>query len=90
MSWECACGATIVGAVLAGRVNVAVALFQEHPPRARVRTALARGAPTVVGGARPAQELRLTPDRIYGSAWWVKDESPSRHGDRGLGRRTLN
>ena len=31
MQLECACGAAIVGAVLAGRANVAVALFHALP-----------------------------------------------------------
>ena len=41
-----------------------------------------RLVPRSLLGARPAQELRLTPDRICGSAWWVRDERPERHARR--------
>ena len=67
---ECVCGVELVGGVLARRMKAAVALFVAHhhghqcAPRWRE---VAR--PRV--GARPAE--RLTPDRICGSAWWVKD-----------------
>ena len=70
----CACGVDIVGTVVAERMKVAVALFVAHhhgpgcAPRWR-QVARARL------GAAPAE--RLTPDRVCGSAWWVKEGGDS-------------
>ena len=70
----CACGADLLGGVLADRMKAAVALFLAHhhgpacAPRWRQVARLRIGA-SPVG--------RLTPDRICGSAWWVKDEMDS-------------
>ena len=70
----CACGASLLGGVLANRMKAAVALFVAHhhgpvcAPRWREVT-----RPRL--GTSPAE--RLTPERIYRSAWWVKDEMES-------------
>ena len=72
----CACGAEILGNVRAGRAKAAVALFvaHHHGPRCAPRW---RQVPRPFLGAAPPQ--RLTPDRICGSAWWVKDGRPESH-----------
>ena len=65
----CACGAEILGNVLVGRAEAAVALFEAHHrgPKCAPRW---REVARARLGAAPAD--RLTPDRICGSAWWVK------------------
>ena len=69
----CACGVELLGGVLADRMKAAVALFVAHhhgpacAPRWREVT-----RPRVGAGAAE----RLTPDRICGSAWWVKRTEP--------------
>ena len=64
----CACGADILGTVLADRMKAAVALFvaHHHGPRCAPRW---REVARARLGAAPAE--RLTPDRVCGSAWWV-------------------
>ena len=71
----CACGADILGTVLAHRMKAAVALFaaHHHGPRCATRW---REVQRQRVGASPAE--RLTPDRICGSAWWIKDERTER------------
>ena len=69
---EGACGAAILGGVLADRMKAAVALFLAHhhgPACAPLWREVLRQRV----GAAPAE--RLTPERICGSAWWVKDET---------------
>ena len=70
----CACGADILGTVLVGRAKAAVALFEahHHGPRCAPRW---REVARPRLGAAPAE--RLTPDRICGSAWWVKEGGDS-------------
>ena len=72
----CACGVELVGGVLANRMKAAVALFvaHHHGPSCGPRW---REVVRQRVGASPAE--RLTPDRICGSAWWVRDGSPERH-----------
>ena len=69
----CACGVELVGGVLANRMKAAVALFvaHHHGPKCAPRW---REVPRPALGARPAD--RLTPDRICGSAWWVRAGGP--------------
>ena len=66
---ECACGAAILGGVLGDRMKAAVALFvaHHHGPACAPRW---REVPRPRLGVSPGE--RLTPDRICGSAWWVK------------------
>ena len=65
----CACGVELLGGVLANRMKAAVALFMahHHGPKCAPRW---REVPRLPVGARAE---RLTPDRVCGSAWWVKD-----------------
>ena len=70
---KCTCGTGLAGLVLANKQGTAVALFNAHhagPECAPTveRTRLINGLP-MYRGALP---LRVTPDRICRSAWWVK------------------
>ena len=70
----CACGVELVGGVLADRMKAAVALFvaHHHGPDCATRW---RQVPRPPVGAGPAE--RLSPDRICGSAWWIKEGGKS-------------
>ena len=72
---ECACGVALLGTVLANRMKAAVALFvaHHHGPACAPRW---REVPRLRIGATAE---RLTPDRICGSAWWVKDGRLKQH-----------
>lgn len=70
---ECACGAAILGSVLAGRAAAAVTLFEAH----HAGPACAphwRLVPRPYLGTTPAP--RLTPQVVFASAWWVRTPTP--------------
>ena len=51
---ECPCGTAIVGSVVAGRIETAVALFEGAPSRASLLTELASAGATIELPRRPA------------------------------------
>ena len=72
LTLRCECGTGINGAVLAGKTSAAVALFVAHHAGPECSTTWTT-APMAANAGSNATLPRITPERICGSAWWVKD-----------------